>query len=409
VRGEPPGGARRFVLTPTRLGEADRVVDLPSRATADAGARNPLFMKLSRGPSDGHLKIRWARSPGTPADRAQARVAADGLGGVYASGAFQESLAFEGGGPTLKGAGGNDGFIARYDDDGAEFRTAAKRAAALVSYGPSGSVRWAHIFGAGATFALAVGVAPSGQVYVTGELEGAADLDGDGKVDLPAPKNRGGFVARFGADGVLAGAWSIPTPAMLGFAPDGDVILGGIMGGPMERPYGPADFNGDGRPDIALKGGGPTGAWVARYSPAGERRWVRSYALEMPADLEVRGEIIALSGNYKGVRDLDEDGTAERVDRTVDPALESDLAIMLLSSRDGRPVHVWTAPGPGNDWANAVAFLPNEPALLVTGSIQLTADFTGDGETGEGWIVCENLGDLFVAQYRVGEVGRGPR
>jgi hypothetical protein len=87
----------------------------------------------------------------------------------------------------------------------------------------------------------------------------------------------------------------------------------------------------------------------------------------------------------------------------VDPSLESDLAIMLLSAEDGRPVHVWIAPGPGNDWANAVAFLPESPSLLVTGAIQLTADFTGDGEFGEGWIVCENLGDLFVAQYRLPE------
>jgi hypothetical protein len=50
-----------------------------------------------------------------------------------------------------------------------------------------------------------------------------------------------------------------------------------------------------------------------------------------------------------------------------------------------------------------VAFLPNRPALLVTGAIQLTADFTGDGEAGEGWIVCENLGDLFLAQYQLPE------
>jgi hypothetical protein len=91
------------------------------------------------------------------------------------------------------------------------------------------------------------------------------------------------------------------------------------------------------------------------------------------------------------------------VDRTVDPSLETDLTIMLLSASDGRPVHVWIAPGPGNDWANAVAFLPESASLLVTGAIQLTADFSGDGEFGEGWIVCENLGDIFVAQYRVPE------
>jgi hypothetical protein len=424
----------------------DGVVDLESGATAYVGAHNPLFMKLGRGPSDNRLRILWARSPSTPADRSQTKVASDGRGGVYVSGAFAESLSFENG-PTLEGAGGNDAFIARYngegsvvwarvfggpgggdaiyglasdrqanaylvgtgsgtfplDDRGAEFRTGAGRAAAIVSYGPDGTVRWTRVFGAGVPLVYGVRVAPSGQVYVTGELEGAADFDDDGTVDLPAPNGRDGFVARFNPEGVFLGAWTLPTPAMPAFASDGDVFLGGGMGGPIDRRYGPADFNGDGRPDIELKGGGPTGGWIARYSPEGELRWVRSYALEQPADMEVRGDIIAMSGNYKGVRDLDEDGQAERVDRTVDPSLESDLAIMILSARDGRPVRVWVAPGPGNDWANAVAFLPNESSLLVTGAIQLTADFTGDGEAGEGWIVCENRGDVFVAQYRLAE------
>ena len=423
----------------------DGIVDLASGATAYVGAKNPLFMKLGRSPSSGRLTILWARSPSTPADRRQTRVAADGRGGVYVLGAFMESLSFEGG-PTLRGAGGNDAFIARYDgegsvlwarvfggpgsdglralasdadanvyavgtgsgtfpldDQGAEFRTSAARAAALVSYDPEGVVRWVRVFGRGALLALGVRVTPDGTIYVTGELDGAADFDGDGTADLPAPKDRDGFVARLDRAGRFLGAWSMPAPAMLAFAPDGDVIVGSMMGGPVEQRYGPADFDGDGRPDVELKGGGPTGTWLARYSPEGALRWVRSYSLEQPADLEVRGEIIALSGNYKGVRDLDEDGRAERVDRTVDPSLESDLTIMLLSASDGRPVHVWIAPGPGNDWANAVAFLPESLSLLVTGSIQLTADFSGDGEFGEGWIVCENLGDIFVAQYRLPE------
>jgi hypothetical protein len=132
-------------------------------------------------------------------------------------------------------------------------------------------------------------------------------------------------------------------------------------------------------------------------------RWVRSYALEIAMDVEVRGDLIAMAGFYKGVRDLEEAGEAEPVDRTVDPSLQSEMATMLLSAHDGRPVHAWVAPGRGHDAANAVAFLPDVPSLLITGFIQLTADFTGDGETGEGWIVCENLGDLFAAQYRLPE------
>lgn len=425
--------------------DRDGAVDIASDDIPYHGAKDPIFMKLNRGPGDERVRLRWTRSPTSPSDRSQTRIAVDYRGGAYVVGAFAESLSFEDG-PTLTAAGGNDGYVARYDgegsviwarvfggpggdnvyglasdrdgnayvvgmgsgtfpldDSGAEFRASGERSSALVSYGPEGTVRWVRMFPSSTPLAFRVGVAPNGEVYASGELEGPADFDGDGTVDLPAPEVRDGFVARFSPDGEFLGAFAVPAPAALAFARNGDVFLGSALGGQMEERYGIADFNGDGRADVEMKGGGPTGTWVGRFSPEGELRWIRSYTLEMPADIEVRGGQIALSGNYHGVRDLDEDGTAERVDRTVDPTDETELAILILSAEDGRPQRVWIAPGPGNDWANAVAFLPNEDALVVTGSIQITADFTGDGEAGEGWVVCENRGDIFFAQYRLGE------
>ncbi|MGD8276986.1 MAG: hypothetical protein PVH00_03120 [Gemmatimonadota bacterium] len=424
----------------------DGTVEFKSGATVYEGASNPLFMKLGRRSPDEPMRILWARSPHTPADRSQTRIAVDGRGGAYVTGAFMESLSFEDG-PTLRGAGGNDAFVARYDgegsvmwarvfggaggsdaiyglasdarsnvyivgtasgtfpldDRGAEFSTSAQRAAVLVSWGPDGSLRWTRTFGAGVPLAYAVRVAPGDRVWVTGEFEGEADLDGDGEADLPAPRDRDGFVARFDADGALLGAWAVPLPAVPTFAADGDLLLAGGFGGPLEQRYGRPDFDGDGEADVEASVAGSTGAWIARYSADGELRWVRSYALEQPADIEVRGDLIAMSGNYRGLRDLDEDGRTELRLETVDPASETDLAILVLSARDGRIMRLWIAPGPGNDWANAVAFLPDRPSLLVTGAIQLTADFTGDGKDGEGWIVCENRGDIYVAQYRLPE------
>lgn len=424
----------------------DGKVDLESGATAYKGARNPFFMKLGAGGAGQPMKIDWARSPRTPADRSDTRIAVDGQGGAFVTGAFMETLAFEGG-PSLEGAGGNDAYVARYDGDGSvrwarvvggpdggdaiyglasdpdgnayilatgtgsfplddrgtKFDAPNRRAAALISYGPEGEVRWVRVFGAGTPFAFGIAVAPSGQIFVTGELEGEADFDGDGKADLPAPADRDGYVARFDRDGKLLGAWTTPTPGGPRFHPNGDVFLAGVMGGPMDKRYGPPDFDGDGKADIRLKDAGPTGSWLARFSPEGKLRWVRASTLERLADFEVRSDIVILSGSYKGVRDLDEDGKPEVRREKVDPNSETDLAILIVSTEDGRPVRVWTAPGPGNDAATGIAFLPGQRSVLVTGAIQLTADFTGDGEFGEGWIVCENLGDIFVAQYRLPE------
>lgn len=423
--------------------DRDGTLDVESRATAYRGATNPLFMKLSRGPSDGGVTLRWTRSPGTPADSKSAVVAADGQGGVYAAGRFQGSVSFEGG-PSLTSRGGWDSFLARYDADGAviwarvfggfgadgihsietdaagnayvvgggrgtfplddrgaEFRASGEIASVVVSYRPDGVVRWMRMIESGARATRAV-IGPDGGLVMAGEFERAADLDGDGVTDLPAPADRDGFIARLDADGGLLGAWSVPSGSLPAFVENGDLVLLGPLGGPAEERYGIPDFDGDGEADVELKDDGPTGAWVARYSPDGALRWVRSYAMERPTDLVVRGDRIVMTGGYHGVRDLDEDGIPERVDRTVDPSLESELAILLLSAEDGRPERVFTAPGPGRDIAHAAVFLPHEPALYVTGYLQLTADFTGDGEDGEGWAECDDLSDLFFARYGLG-------
>jgi len=432
--------------------DGDGVVDLPSAGTAYQGARNSFFMKLDRGPSDDRVRLRWTRTPGNPADRADSRIAADGRGGAYVSGSFQESLSFEGG-PVLRGAGGNDAWVAHYEDNGsvtwarafggpggdvirglasdreggyvvgtgggtfplhervAEFRGSGERSAGLVSYGPDGVVRWTRMFVPGAQSAQAippvipfhVSVAPNGEVFVVGQFEVAVDFDEDGVIELPAPRDRDGFVARFDADGGLLGAWAVGAPGSLTFNPEGDLFLLSILGAGIEEAFGPADFDGDGRADVEPSGGYATGAVIARYSRDGDLRWVRSYALD-PADMAIGEGRIALSGSYSGLRDLDEDGVPEtRLDAPEHVDEETDLAILLLSAGDGRIERVWTAPGQGSDVASAVAFLPDEPAVIVTGSIRITADFTGDGERGEGWVVCENLGDVFFAQYRLPE------
>ncbi|MDX1394386.1 MAG: hypothetical protein R3195_08345 [Gemmatimonadota bacterium] len=431
----------------------DGVVDVESGGNAVyRGARNSFFMKLSRGPSDDRVRARWTQTPHTPSDRFRTQIAADGRGGAYIKGDFMESLAFDGG-PTLQGAGSNDAYIGRLgpdgevmwlnlfggpddgdviyglasdrdagayavvtatgpfpiDDRGAEYPGAGGRSSGIVAYAPDGSVRWLHTFGPAASTArdippvlpFNVMVAPNGEVFAIGQFDVAADFDGDGAADLPAPRDRDAFVARFAPDGRFLGAWSIGVPGGGKFDPGGDLFVATMVGGQMEELYGPADLDGDGRSDVEPRGGASS-AVVARFSPEGELRWARSYALETPAGLDIRGGRLALSGSYRGVRDLDEDGTPEkRLEAPEFAETETDLAVMILSAEDGSLERVWTAPGPGRDVATSVAFSPTEPALWVAGSIQLSVDFTGNGEFDEGWVECDNLGDIMFAQFRL--------
>ncbi|NNM34354.1 MAG: hypothetical protein HKO53_14855 [Gemmatimonadetes bacterium] len=444
-------GPDRFFLAGTHNGldmDEDGRVEIPAEGA------DPVFAKLVSGPGD-RLEPAWIRSPHSPGFQVWGAVAPDRSGGVYGAARFNQSVTFHGG-HVVEGAGGAGGFLARYDPDGTvmwvrrldgpggdavsgvasdaegnayvvgwgegtfpldrgydaqppvggaaapTFDAVGGPSGFVVSYAPDGSVRWARVLPAPNRVVTSVAVSPQGEVWVAGELEGALDVDRDGQVDIPAPADRDGFVIRFDTEGGLLGAWSVGAgPPRLAFLEGGDVMGLGVVGGFAEDRYGPADLDGDGSPDVTPEGEASS-TLLARYSPTGQLRWARTYPVDIPADVEVHGTQVALAGGYHGLRDLDLDGNPERVDQTVDPDLESEIAILIVDAEDGVVETVWTAPGPGRDVASAVTFTPDGGTLFATGFVQLTADFTGDGEDGEGWATCEARGDIFVARYLTG-------
>lgn len=416
--------------------DRDGQVDIAARET------DQMFIKLRYRGENQNASIEWIRSPSADGIEKSARIAPDRNGGALAIGRFRDSLHFNDG-SVLTGGGSNDSFVVRYSSDGdllwkrlfggtggdalfdidsdadgnayltgmgfgtfnldserGEFSAPANGMATVIySLSKEGAYRWHHQL-PGHTLPVIVGTSPNGELFVSGEFEGTVDFDSDGRTDLPAPRSRSGFIARFGLDGSFLNAWSTGGggPSKIAFSDSGDIFAGGALSDPSRGRYGIPDFDRDGTADLRMKGGGPTGAWIGRYSVDGTQRWLRSYALEIPTDLKASRGRILMTGSYRGVRDLDEDGVLEPSDETVDPSRERELATIILFE-DGRPDRVWTAPGPGNDVASAGAFSPENAAVFVTGYIQLTADFSGDGESGAGWRTCEALGDFFFAQY----------
>ena len=418
-------------------------LDLDRNGAVDVQSQgiDPLIMKLR---ADG--SVSWVRSPAAPGLQRGERLALDRTGGVYAAGMLADTVRFSDDLAVKSTRSGH--YIVRYDPDGNPLWVRAARGGLLAdivsdlrgtiyftgsgrgrftldghdnelgapdahtqllgSYDPQGRLRWLRRFASRNWMLRNLQVGPEGDIFViglSGESE-SVDLDGDGRPEIdPAVHGRRAFIARFDADGRYRAAWGISAPktqpqGAAGFAdlvilPDGDLLLtGGIMGA--------ADFDRDGRPDAESKIPGAASAFLARYAPDGTLRWVRSYGIDQAWDVATDGRRIVLAGTYKGERDLNGDGVIDERDRIgypLDRKRESEW-VMLVLTEDGRLVQAINAPGPGNDQARAVAFLPDRPAVYVAGFIQLTADFTGDQDDNEGYLRCDALGDLVLARYR---------
>lgn len=421
--------------------ENDGEVDLP------ADGIDPFFLKFS---AQGALS--WVRSPTAPGFQTSDRIALDRAGGLYAIGQFQETMDF-GDGIVVRGAGPTSGYVVRYDGEGEVvwtrriggrgrtlLRDVASDAAGnvyvigygelaftieghadritprgetalfLFSYDREGRSRWVRTLegpGAGLSF---LNISPGGELVLSGWFgEAGVDFDGDGGPEVAGRSGRHGFLARVDPrSGDFRDAWRIVGPAgdaergvgvgHVNFMADGDLAVGvGVAAW--------ADLDGDGESDVeAREGDSPTG-YLVRFGPNREVRWARTHTIDAVWDVATDGERLLLAGTYEGERDLNEDGVLDERDGIgyrLDENRASELVVQVLSG-DGRVEAVVLAPGLGNDSARGAVFVPGTRSFYVTGSIQLTADFSGDRSDDEGYVECDALGDLFLARYALVE------
>jgi hypothetical protein len=215
----------------------------------------------------------WVRSAGGLSQDAALGVAAEPDGQSWITGYFQSVASF--GAQTLTNVAGNDAFLARYD--------------------PDGSCLWARgLSGPGDDRGYAVAVDTAGNGYFTGHFQSGASIDG------ASLTNRGGvdlFLAKFSPVGELlwvrvAGGPGVDVGYGLAIDPSGDVLICGYHGA--QAHFGETTEEVRGNVDL----------FVAKYSSAGDLKWVRSaggedqdYANALSVDSEGG---IYLTGTVRG-------------------------------------------------------------------------------------------------------------
>jgi hypothetical protein len=288
----------------------------------------------------------WWKVVGDGADQMINAVATDLVGNVYVAGTFEGALDFGAGGPgPLVSAGGDDAFVAKLD--------------------PSGTPVWAKRFGDGADQqALALAVDPSGDVIITGTLEGTVDFGGGPLTSLDL---QDGFVLKLSSAGVHQ--WSRRF-GDVGNQVAGAVAVGGHFGGrfdPCALLVCPWDSHGS------------TDAFVARYDAAGTRQWVDIFGDALPQEAHAVG--VDSSGSIVVVGSM-----AGTVDFGSGPvtALGTDAFVARVDAAGARVF--------GQVYGDAAYQDARALALDASGNAWIVGRLSGSADFGGGALAAPNAG-----------------
>jgi len=402
------------------------------------GGHDAIIMK---GRPSGELA--WVRAPRSPAaSYARLTVASDRQGGAYLVGAFIDSMQFRSG-ERITGRGPSHGL--------------------LVRYSAAGDLMWARAIGGDRTdFLVDAASDTAGLLYVVGTMQGAVDLDSDGRADATIRGANGLVAASYDLSGRLrwakasGGAGDVSGSAIT-VSPAGEVYVAGHYkgtdvdldadgrvdlpaAGPDGAPFlarfdaggrlaravalpgsgnnrigklalagngdliasgytqGSVDLNGDGSADVRSAQARQV-PFVARFAREGALVWVRAFQQEERlAILDLTTSADRIAVSGLFERRLDLDGDG-RPDAAADPDGRSEGFVALLD-QGGAIAQVLAITGPGHDQPRGAALAPDGRSVSLTGFVRLTADFDGDGQP-EGAIRCDNFGDLIWARYRL--------
>lgn len=302
--------------------------------------------------------------------------------------------------PTVSSAGGNDIFIARYNNFGV-FQ-------GVTTIGGPGDDRGAGIC-----------IESSGNILVSGCYTGAVDFDGAGPTP-PAPVSGGteAFFARFSPTGVFMNLFTMRGAANeIATCVTTDKLNNIIVGGSFAS--APCDFNPapvgvfnmsatPWPPDPTLED-----AFVARYSSAGVLGWVRTYGtpdIDQIADVctDLGNNIYATGtlgtkGTLASGTTGDIDPLTAGVQSMVNPGTisgRSDLTILRFNPAGTVP---WCVAMGGNDDESGISIgcdTISSGYVWITGPFRTATDFDG---AGPGAPVAPAGGsDFYMLRYTTG-------
>lgn len=397
------------------IGEFRRSVTLDGRTITSNANTGDVFVVKQNG-QDG--SVAWVKAIGGTRGDIGYGIAVDGNGDVYTTGYFQSTVNLGGEGNSLTskgfadifilkhsgengdviwsksigGTGFDGGFAISVDDNGHVYTTGTFNGSVdldgdgtpEVSNGLSdafvikqnasdGSVVWGRkIGGTGYDYGYGVTVDGSGNVYVTGEFQGAIDLNGDGTIDLRSAGETDGFIVKYNLSGDVVWSRQIGGRGFdysydIAVDTRGDVYVTGSFDGSVDW-FGNRNFtNSQGQDDVFVakyRGGDGSLVWV---TPMGGTASEGGYAIA----LDSYGNVYT-TGYFEGTVDFANNGNP------VTNAGSSDIFVIQQNASNGKVNWVKTIGGTSVEVGVGIA-VDREKNVFLTGYFQGEVDLNLDG------------------------------
>ncbi|MBC6474907.1 MAG: hypothetical protein GDA48_20655 [Hormoscilla sp. GM102CHS1] len=331
----------------------------------------PTNLSLSRGGINFPLQLEVALDFGDNAGNQGYGIATDSNGNVWATGSFDNSIDIdENDNIDLTSSGGNDSYIAKFDNDGNFIKS--------LNIGDNASDQ-----------GYGIATDSNDNVWATGSFEGSIDIDGDGNNDLISNGSQDSYLAKFNSNMELVLALNIGSfeaDESYGIATDSDDNVW-VTGSFQES----IDINGDDNNDLISNGS--RDSYVAKFDSNGEL----VLALDFGNNASDQGYGIATdsndnvwaTGSFEGSIDIDGDGNN---DLTSNSSRDSYVAKF---NSNGKLVLALNIGSTSDDLGRGIATDSNGN-VWATGFFNNSIDIDGDGNYD---LTSSGGNDSYVAKF----------